>query len=82
MELVVVGCSGSASGPDSPASVRQRMSDLFADWLERAGAKVPRRADGSAAYGLEISPLYALDAAELKAKLEPGFVVEGPLYLR
>ena len=71
-----------ATGPDSPSTVRQRMSDLFADWLERAGATVARRHDGSVPFGIEISPLYALDAAELKAKLEPGMVVDGPLYLR
>jgi UDP-N-acetylglucosamine/UDP-N-acetylgalactosamine diphosphorylase len=71
-----------ATGPDSPATVRQRMSDVFGDWLERAGARVPRRPDGSVPFGLEVSPLYALDAAELKSKLEPGLVVEGPLYLK
>ncbi len=71
-----------ATGPDSPATVRQRMSDLHAGWLESAGAVVPRRSDGSVPFGIEISPLFALDAAELKGKIEPGRVVEGPLYLR
>ena len=71
-----------AVGPDSPATVHQRMSDLFGDWLELAGAKVPRRADGSIPFGIEISPLFALDAQELKSRLEPGLVVERPLYLR
>jgi UDP-N-acetylglucosamine/UDP-N-acetylgalactosamine diphosphorylase len=71
-----------ATGPDSPASVRQRMSDLFAGWLEGAGAQVPRRPDGSVPFGIEISPLFALDAAELKAKLPPGLAVDGPLYLK
>ncbi len=71
-----------ATGPDSPASVRQRMSDVFAGWLEAAGATVMRRPDGSVPFGIEISPLFALDAAELKEKLAPGFVVEGPLLLR
>jgi UDP-N-acetylglucosamine/UDP-N-acetylgalactosamine diphosphorylase len=71
-----------ATGPDSPATVRQRMSDLHAGWLESAGATVPRRPDGSVPFGIEISPLFALDAAELKSKIEPGRVVEGPLYLR
>ena len=70
-----------ATGPDSPESVRRRMSDLFADWLERAGAVVPREADGSSTFMLEISPLFALNDSEVKAKLEPGFVVDGPLYL-
>jgi UDP-N-acetylglucosamine/UDP-N-acetylgalactosamine diphosphorylase len=71
-----------ATGPDSPATVRQRMSDQFADWLEAAGARVARRSDGSVPFGIEISPLYALDASELKARLSPGLVVEGPLYLK
>lgn len=71
-----------ATGPDSPASVRQRMSDIFAGWLENAGASVPRRSDGSAPFGIEISPLYALDAAELKGKVAPGLVIEGPIYLK
>jgi UDP-N-acetylglucosamine/UDP-N-acetylgalactosamine diphosphorylase len=71
-----------ATGPDSPATVRQRMSDLHAGWLEHAGAAIPRRPDGSVPFGVEISPLFALDAAELKSKIEPGMVVEGPVYLR
>jgi UDP-N-acetylglucosamine/UDP-N-acetylgalactosamine diphosphorylase len=71
-----------ATGADSPATVRQRMSDLFAGWLEAAGATVMRRPDGSVPFGIEISPLYALDANELRGKVAPGLVVEAPLYLR
>jgi UDP-N-acetylglucosamine/UDP-N-acetylgalactosamine diphosphorylase len=71
-----------ATGPDSPATVRQRLSDLHAGWLEYAGARIPRRGDGSVPFGIEISPLFALDAAELRSKVEPGLVVEGPIYLR
>jgi UDP-N-acetylglucosamine/UDP-N-acetylgalactosamine diphosphorylase len=71
-----------ATGPDSPATVRQRMSDLFAGWLEEAGVNVPRRPDGSVPFGIEISPLYALDATELKAKMPQGLSVDGPLLLR
>jgi UDP-N-acetylglucosamine/UDP-N-acetylgalactosamine diphosphorylase len=70
------------TGPESPATVRQRMSDLYAGWLESAGATVARRGDGTVPFGIEISPLYALDAAELKGKLPTGMVVEGPLYLQ
>jgi UDP-N-acetylglucosamine/UDP-N-acetylgalactosamine diphosphorylase len=70
-----------ATGPDSPASVRQRMSDLFAGWLEAAGVKVPRRSDGTVPFGIEISPLFALDPAELKAKVSAEFDVDGPIYL-
>jgi UDP-N-acetylglucosamine/UDP-N-acetylgalactosamine diphosphorylase len=71
-----------ATGPDSPATVRQRMSDNFADWLESAGAKVTRRSDGSVPFGIEISPRFALDAGELKGKVPAGQDVTEPLYLR
>jgi UDP-N-acetylglucosamine/UDP-N-acetylgalactosamine diphosphorylase len=71
-----------AVGPDSPATVHQRMSDQFASWLEQAGASVPRRADGTVPFGIEVSPLFALDAAELKSKIEPGLVIDRPIYLR
>jgi UDP-N-acetylglucosamine/UDP-N-acetylgalactosamine diphosphorylase len=70
-----------AIGPDSPATVHQRMSDQFGNWLEQAGAIVARRSDGSVPFGIEISPLFALDAAELKSKIEPGMVIERPIYL-
>ena len=32
-----------ATGADSPETVQQAISDLAADWLERAGVAVPRR---------------------------------------
>jgi UDP-N-acetylglucosamine/UDP-N-acetylgalactosamine diphosphorylase len=70
-----------ASGPDSPETVRQAQSDLFAGWLGRAGVKVPRQADGSAAVALEVSPLFALDAEELAAKVGRSLKIDGPLYL-
>jgi len=70
-----------ATGTDSPESVRKRMSELYASWLERAGAVVNRQPDGSIPFGIEISPLFSLDAEELKFKLEPGLVVDKPLYL-
>jgi len=71
-----------AVGPDSPATVHQRMSDQFGNWLELAGVSVPRRPDGSVPFAIEISPLFALDATELKSKVEPGLVVKRPIYLR
>ncbi len=71
-----------ATGPDSPDSVRRRMSDIFAGWLENAGATVPRKNDGSAAVAIEISPLFALDSGELKGKIAAGMMVDSPLYLK
>src|SRR5207247_2175484 len=38
-----------ATGPDSPQTVKQALSNLAADWLEKAGVKVPRRDNGDAA---------------------------------
>lgn len=71
-----------ATGSDSPESVHQAMSDLSADWLQRAGITVPRRPDGRAAVPIEISPLYALDAQELAGKVEHSLQISGPLYLQ
>src|SRR5262249_6505310 len=70
-----------ATGPDSPQTVQQAISDLAGDWLERAGVPVPRTPDGHAAVPLEISPLYALDADEVAAKVTRGMRIEGPTYL-
>ncbi len=70
-----------AEGPDSPAKVRQAQSDLAAGWLEHASVTVPRRMDGSAAAPLEISPLFALDAEELAAKVVRVMTIVGPTYL-
>ncbi len=58
-----------AEGENSPATVKQAMSNLFAGWLEQAGLRVARRGDGSAAVPIEISPLVALDAGELRDRL-------------
>ena len=70
-----------ATGPDSPQSVRQAISNLAADWLEQAGIRVPRNDQGDAAVSLEISPLYALDAAELKTRVTAELRVESATYL-
>jgi UDP-N-acetylglucosamine/UDP-N-acetylgalactosamine diphosphorylase len=70
-----------ATGPDSPQTVRQALSNLAADWLAQAGVAVPRRVNGDAAVPLEISPLLALDAEELAARVDRGLRIEGPMYL-
>jgi UDP-N-acetylglucosamine/UDP-N-acetylgalactosamine diphosphorylase len=68
------------TGPDSPETVRRAISRQAANWLRRAGAAVPDNVDQ--VLELEISPLFALDAAELKAKIGPGIRVERRMYLR
>ncbi len=70
-----------AEGEDSPASAVGLMIELYARRLEEAGVSLPRNPDGDPDGPIEISPLFALDAAELKEKLPPDFEVEFPLYL-
>lgn len=65
-----------ATGADSPESVYRLMCALHASWLERAGVTVP------AGVPVEISPLFALDAAECEQKLAPGTTITGPTYLK
>ena len=57
-----------ASGIDSAETARQMMTERAAAWLEYAGVKVPRKPDGSVDAIIEISPSFALDKEELKAK--------------
>lgn len=64
-----------ADGADSPKSVKQGMSDLARQWLHEAGVNTP------AEYPIEISPLFALDAHELAARLPAGFTITGATYL-
>jgi UDP-N-acetylglucosamine/UDP-N-acetylgalactosamine diphosphorylase len=70
-----------ADGVDSPATARQAMSDLAGRWLEAAGVRVPRDAEGHVVVRLEVSPRFALDADELTARVWPGRAVDSPLYL-
>lgn len=70
-----------ASGPDSPDSVKRAMSNLAGDWLSGAEIHVPRQPDGNVSFPLEISPLYALDAEQLAAKVDRSLSIQGPTYL-
>lgn len=69
-----------AEGVDSPATARALMTQLYRGWLQGAGVEVC----GNPA--LEISPLFALDAQQLRAKLSVGpeslTTIKAPLYLR
>ena len=70
-----------AEGEDSPATAKAAMIDVYARWLEAAGVHVPRTADGAVTSRIEISPLYALDAAELAAKVPADLQIGDVLYL-
>jgi UDP-N-acetylglucosamine/UDP-N-acetylgalactosamine diphosphorylase len=70
-----------ATGENSPESVRQALSDQYACWLERAGATVARDANGHAAVPIEISPLAALYAEDLRGKVHTGTKIDKPFLL-
>ena len=46
------------------------ITDRAADWLESAGATIPRKADGCPDCTLEIAPGFALYKENLKEKLD------------
>ena len=84
--LVALGASGLYSAPipglteegGKNWSVSATLRGFYDDNLNTVHSG-PAKQD---TFGIEISPLFALDAAELKSKIEPGLVVERPIYLR
>jgi UDP-N-acetylglucosamine/UDP-N-acetylgalactosamine diphosphorylase len=63
------------TGDFSADHVRAGMSQRYTGWLRSAGATLPDNLP------VEISPLYALDAAELAAKMNPPRNFDAPVYL-
>jgi UDP-N-acetylglucosamine/UDP-N-acetylgalactosamine diphosphorylase len=63
------------SGDFSAEHVQQSLSQLYTGWLRWAGITVPDRSP------VEISPLYALDAEQLAAKIDRSRQFHPPLYL-
>jgi UDP-N-acetylglucosamine/UDP-N-acetylgalactosamine diphosphorylase len=59
---------------DTPEAVQAQMAALGRAWLRRAGAEI------GDAIPVEISPLFALDADELAAKIQPGTRIATPTY--
>jgi UDP-N-acetylglucosamine/UDP-N-acetylgalactosamine diphosphorylase len=57
-----------AEGVDSPATCRRDQIRRAARWLREAGVDVPTGAGGEPDATLEISPLYAISAGQLKAR--------------
>jgi UDP-N-acetylglucosamine/UDP-N-acetylgalactosamine diphosphorylase len=68
--------NGPGADRDSPQTVQQQILALHRGWLEAAGARV--QADAA----VEISPLFALDQDEVKAKVTAGRQFSGRTYLR
>ncbi len=64
-----------ATGDDSPQTAREALLRLHRGWLRAAGAIVDDQTT------VEISPLFALDADEVRARVRPGArVTEGTLF--
>ena len=59
-----------AQGDDSPATSKRDQTRRAADWLEIAGIEV-HRAHSEPASVLEISPLFATSAEQLKTRKLP-----------
>lgn len=59
---------------DSPETVQAQMAALHAEWLREAGVEAPP------GVVVEISPRFALDAAELATKLRPGLRLTESVY--
>ena len=61
---------------DTPEHVQAQMIRLHTEWLRAAGATVEQ------GVAVEISPLFALDAAGVREKVRPGTQVSEPTYFR
>jgi UDP-N-acetylglucosamine/UDP-N-acetylgalactosamine diphosphorylase len=69
-----------ATGLDSPETSKQALSNLAATWIESVGGKVTRNEKGDVPFALEISPLVALEAADLAGKLDTNQAIESTRY--
>jgi UDP-N-acetylglucosamine/UDP-N-acetylgalactosamine diphosphorylase len=72
-----------ATGIDSAESARQMIIDRAANWLESYGIKIPRKSDGAVNCSIEIAPSFALEKADIKAKLSriPQIKTKEKMYL-
>ena len=59
-----------SSGAQSPQTAKRDLSQLYARWLREACEDDLPSVEGDLETAVEISPLYALDAEELKDKIE------------
>jgi len=72
-----------ATGVDSAEVTRRMIIDRAAAWLESAGVKVPRKADGRTDCILEIAPTFALFKEDIKDKADkiPAIKPHSTVYL-
>lgn len=60
------------TGNDSPATAHRDLNRLYSRWLEQAGVKIPRNAAHEPLITVEISPLVAAEAEDLKRLTLPA----------
>ncbi len=63
-----------AEGVDSPATCRHDLQLKWMRWFKEIGVEIPVDESGAPLFPLEIDPVYALNAADLKAR---GIVLHG-----
>jgi UDP-N-acetylglucosamine/UDP-N-acetylgalactosamine diphosphorylase len=66
-----------ADGNDSPATCREIQTERAARWLEAIGVKVPRKPDGKADCVIEVSPMTAWEAEDLRNVSLPKAIERG-----
>jgi len=71
-----------AEGNSSPDTARHSMINMFGRWLQDVGVEIPKDEAGNVRGTIEISPLYALDAEELKSKIDRKIIFTGELNLQ
>ncbi|MEE8142817.1 MAG: UTP--glucose-1-phosphate uridylyltransferase, partial [Planctomycetota bacterium] len=71
-----------SAGPNSPDTCQRAMMEEWARWLETAGVALPRNSEHEINMKLEISPLFATSAKELRARLNgDNLTLHDPLLL-
>ena len=64
-----------ATGADSVKTCRAALTEQYGRWLEAAGARVPRKADGTVDGVIEISPMVATGPEHLAGGLASRFTM-------
>jgi UDP-N-acetylglucosamine/UDP-N-acetylgalactosamine diphosphorylase len=68
---------GEPPAPDSPASSKLLQSRRAANWLEQAGVKIPRDADGNPQAVIELTHLTAIEPQDLQGIQLPDSIDAG-----
>jgi UDP-N-acetylglucosamine/UDP-N-acetylgalactosamine diphosphorylase len=70
-----------SAGSESPATAKADLLRTYANWLEAADIIIPRNADQTPVFNLEISPAFALNADDVRRKRDLITEIGDGLYL-